>query len=109
MEGIIGWILVSVFGGIGAIRLVPILAKGSLRWPVTQWVLLIVLGGAGACILTVALFRTAKHYVLTSSRGQVTEGSVVDQRKEYVTITHNSRNRDDSVFSDTGSSSWIRY
>jgi len=109
MEGIIGWILVSIFGGIGAISLVPILARGSLRWPVTQWVLLIVVGGAGACILTVALFRTAKHYLLTTSRGRMTEGIVVDQRKEYVTITHSSRNRDDSLFSDTGSSSWSRY
>jgi len=109
MEGIIGWILVSIFGGIGAIRLVPILARGSLRWPVTQWVLLIVVGGAGVCILTVALLRTAKHYLLTTSRGQVAEGRVVDQRQEYVTLTHSSRNRDDGLFKDTGSSSWSRY
>ena len=109
MEGIIGWILVSIAGGIGAISLVPILAKSSLKWPVTQWILLIVVGGAGACILTVALFRSARHYLLTTSRGRVTEGRVVDQRKEYVTITHNSRNRDDSLFTNTGSSSWVRY
>jgi len=109
MEGIIGWILVSIFGGIGAIRLVPLLAKGSLRWPMTQWVLLILLGGAGACILTVALFRTARHCLLTTLRGRVTEGTVVDQRKEYVTITHTSRNRDDRLFSETGRSSWVRH
>jgi len=108
MEGIIGWILVSIFGGIGAIRLVPLLAKGSLRWPVTQWVLLIVVGGAGACILTVALFRTARHCLLTTRRGRVAEGRVVDQRKEYVTVTHASRSRDDRLFSEMGSSSWVR-
>ncbi|HEV3027969.1 MAG TPA: DUF3592 domain-containing protein [Planctomycetota bacterium] len=109
MEGIVGWILVSIFGGIGAISLVPMLARGSLRWPAIQWVLLIAVGGAGACILTVAIFRTAKHYLLTSSRGRVTEGRVVDQRKEYVTLTHSSRNRDDTLFQNTGSSSWVRY
>jgi hypothetical protein len=109
MEGIVGWGLVSVFGGLAAIRLVPLLARGSLRWPVLQWILLIVFGGAGACILAVALFRTAKHYLLTSSRGRVAEGRVVDQKKEYVTITHNTRARDDTLFQEPGRSSWVRY
>ncbi|HVR84634.1 MAG TPA: DUF3592 domain-containing protein [Planctomycetota bacterium] len=109
MEGIVGWVLVSIFGGLGAIRLVPLFAKGSLKWPAIQWVLLAVVGGAGACILTVALFRTAKHYLLTTASGRVTEGKVVDQHKEYVTLTHSSRNRDDSLFQSTGRSSWVRY
>jgi len=109
MEGIVGWILVSIFGGIGAISLVPTLAKGSSRWPAIQWVLLMVVGGAGACLLAVGLFRIAKHYRLTTSRGRMTEGRVVDQHKEYVTLTHSSRNRDDTLFSDTKSSSWVRY
>jgi hypothetical protein len=110
MEGIVGWVVVGILGGIGAFSLVPLLVRGSLQWPAIQWAVLVVLGGVGACILMTGLVWIARCYRLTGSGGRVAEGRVVGQRKEFITITHNSRSRmDDDHFGDTNRSSWVRY
>ena len=110
MDWTSGWIVVILFGVMGAFGLVPVLARGSVQYPVTQWALLILLGGAGACILTGGLIKAAKRHRLTTPSGRIAEGKGVAQREEYHhTSASRAKDRDDSVFSDSGSKSWNEY
>jgi hypothetical protein len=101
------WVVVILFGVMGGFGLVPVMAKGSAHYPVMQWILLVALGGPGACILAFGLWKAAKHHRLTTSSGRVAEGKVVDQHRVYRHIAASrAKDRDDSVFSDSGSKSW---